>query len=534
MMPFDTRTSGPRWALLFALSIAGLAFAVDARFGVYAANVADSSAYVAAGDLWRTGDIFRPVPLHLTGRWPGADQSLSPLGFRPALERGTEVAEYPLGFPVLIAATTAVFGDLSAFLVAPAMHGVLVWATFAVGRRVGGALAGLVAAVLIASEPIALLYAVHPMSDVPAAACWVAAWAIGLGPGAGAMAASGLLTTLAVMIRPNLVPLTAVLAIAWLLRDARVRDWSTWRWGDAVVFGLAAGVGPLIVAWSQLLFYGGVTTPGYLGASAFFRVAHAPLNLATYPALFGQVHGWVPLLGAATVAGALVRSRDVCRPGSPAIVWTGLGLAGVNALAYLFYLPYDTVPFLRFFFVAIAVLFMFYGVVVSAAAARLWRWRRLRWLAPIVVLAAVAWPASRRPDLWTVVLAERSIQQRAQQIGLYLDATLPRDAVVLGFFHTGSIAHYTGHNVIRLDLVPSDALDTVVDELRTRGATPVFVVDELLEAPQVRARFSATRYGKLDWPARASATSVPPTSYWLAADRDRHLAGERWVTDVLR
>jgi hypothetical protein len=526
-------TPDGRWALWLATLLAGLAFAVDVRYGVYAATITDSSGYVAAGDLWRTGEIYRPVPLSLWGQWPGADQSLSPLGFRPALVRGAEIVEYPLGFPVLIAAATALLGPLGAYLIAPAMHAVLVWSVFVIGSRLAGRLAGLVAAALLASNPLAIMHGVHPMSDLPAAAAWMSAWVIGLGAGPGAMLASGSLASLAVMIRPNLAPLAAVLAVAWLWSDGRARAWRSWQWRDAIIFGAAAAVGPVLVAWSQAAFYGGVLTSGYLGASSFFRLSHAWRNVATYPALFGQVHGWLPLVGLATLATAVGRLRTLCRPGSSPMLWTGLALATVNALAYVFYLPYDSEPFLRFFFVATAVAFVLYGAVVRAAAVWLWQRPRLRWLAPVLVVAAL-WPSLRRPDLAAFVMRDRRAQERVQTMGEFLAAVLPRDAVALGFIHTGAVAHYTGRNVVRLDLVPPDQLDALVDRLDRGGVSPVLVLDELLEEPQFRDLFKGTRYGALDWPPRAVFATTARIHYWVAADRARFLAGERWPTDVLR
>lgn len=522
-----------RWIPLLVALLAGLAFAVDVRYGVYAAHITDSSAYVAAGDLWRTGAIFRPVPLHLWGQWPGAYQSLSPLGFRIAQTTGAEVVEYPLGYPVLIAAATAVGGPYAAYLVAPLMHAVLVWSAFAVARRLSGDLAGVLAAALIASNPVAIMHGIHPMSDVPAAASWLAAWAIGLGAGLGAMTASGLLATLAVMIRPNLVPLAAVLGLAWLCRGARIRDWRSWHWRDALVFGIAGAVGPLLVAWSQSTFYGGVATSGYPGASAFFRLGHFWPNVTTYPALFGLVHGWLPLLGVATVVASAIGAPSPFRPAMAHPAWTGIALATVNIAAYLFYLPYNSAPFLRFFIVAIQVLLVLYAATAAAMARWCWQRSTLRWMAPVIVIAAL-WPSLRRPDITAFLMSERFTQSRIQAMGEYLAPVLRPDAVVLGFIHTGSVSHYTGHNVLRLDLVPAPALDAAVAALGAGGNSPAFVLDSLLDEPQFRERYKGTVYGALDWPPRAEFISAARIRYWVASDRERHLAGERWPTDVLR
>lgn len=521
-----------RWRWLAAFLCAGLAFAVDVRFGVYAANITDSSAYVAAGDLWRTGEIFRPVPMHLWGHWPGADQSLSSLGFRASFTRGIEVVEYPFGYPMLIAAATSLFGPLAAYLVAPAMHAVLVLAVYSLARRLGGGLAGVLAAASLAANPVAVMHGIHPMSDVPAAASWMAAWAIGLGPGAGAMAASGLLASLAVMIRPNLVPLAAVLGVAWLWTDARIPDWRTWQWRRALLFGGCAAIGPLLVAWSQYLFYGGVATSGYLGASAFFRLSHASANLTTYPALFVLVHGWLPLLGVLPIAVAVVRPSWLPAE-APRILATGLALVAVNGAAYLFYLPYDTAPFLRFFLAPIAVVMMLYVAVMAAVARWLWQHPLARWAVPIVVVAAL-WPDLRRPDIARFLMSERPTQSRIQTMGEYLAPVLPARSTVLGFIHTGAVSGYTGHNVLRLDLVPAEQLDDTVERLSRGGVAPVFVIDELLDEPQFRQCFKDTKYGVLDWPPRAEFVSASRIRYWVASDRDRYLAGERWPTDVLR
>jgi hypothetical protein len=521
------------WPWLAAFALAGLAFAIDVRHGVYAANITDSSAYVAAGDLWRSGEIFRPAPLHLWGRWPGATQSLSPLGFRAAMTPGAEVVEYPLGYPVLIAAATAVGGAYAAYVVAPLMHALLVLSTFAVGRRMAGDLAGVMAAALLASNAVAIMHAIHPMSDVPAAASWMAAWAVGLGSGLGAMTASGLLAALAVMVRPNLVPLAAVLGLTWLWRGSRLSDWRSWRWREALVFGAAGAVGPLIVAWSQYIFYGGVATSGYLGAAAFFRAAHVWPNVTTYPVLFGLVHGWLPLVGVAAVVAAAIRSPLVTRAEARPIVATGLALGAVNVASYLFYLPYDTAFFLRFFLVAIAVLLVWYSAVVAELARQAWRRPVLRWIAPLLVVAAL-WPSLRRPDIIRFLASERLTNARIQAMGAYLAPVLPPHAVVLGFIHTGAISHYTRHHVLRLDVVPAPDLDAAVAGLRAGGATPVFVIDEQLEEPQFRERFRGTTYGALDWPPRAEFISTARIRYWVASDRERYLAGERWPTDVLR
>ena len=57
----------------------------------------------------------------------------------------------------------------------PAVRGAPVWLTFVFGRRLDDEVTGASAAVLLACSPIFLYQAVQPMSDVPAAALWLAA-----------------------------------------------------------------------------------------------------------------------------------------------------------------------------------------------------------------------------------------------------------------------------------------------------------------------------------------------------------------------
>lgn len=370
------------------------------------------------------------------------------------------------------------------------------------------------------------------MSDVPAAACWMAAWAMTLRPGAGAAAASGLLATIAVMTRPNLVPLAAVIGLTWLWTSAAINRWRTWQIRKAVIFGACAAIGPLLVAWSQAVFYGGVATSGYPRAEAFFRLSYFWPNLTTYPDLFLQVHGTLPLLGLLALP-LVVWRIDVFSSRARSMVLTGFVMAVANVAAYLFYLPYDTAFFLRYFLVTISVLLLLYAAVVAAVAKWLWSRRVGAWAVPLLVVGAL-WPAVRRPDITRFLLGERRSFERIQLMGHYLEAALPRNAVALAFYHTGALSNYAHCNVVRLDLIDPTALDRTIADLTAAGTPPVFVIDELLEQAQFLERFKGSRFGALDWPPRAEFVTTSRIRYWLAADRDRHLAGQRWATDILR
>jgi 4-amino-4-deoxy-L-arabinose transferase-like glycosyltransferase len=81
---------------------------------------------------------------------------------------GGIVPTYPPGLPLVMAAAQRLAGEGAVHAVVPLQGGVAVWLTFLLGRRLGGARAGLAAALLLASSPVFLAAAVRPMSDLPA------------------------------------------------------------------------------------------------------------------------------------------------------------------------------------------------------------------------------------------------------------------------------------------------------------------------------------------------------------------------------
>ena len=62
----------------------------------------------------------------------------APLAYTLGPERGTDVSQYPLGFPVFLAAADLVDRELGVYVVPPLFAGWLVWCTFLLGRRLAG------------------------------------------------------------------------------------------------------------------------------------------------------------------------------------------------------------------------------------------------------------------------------------------------------------------------------------------------------------------------------------------------------------
>jgi len=111
-----------------------------------------------------------------------------------------------------------------------------------------------------------------------------------------------------------------------------------------------------------------------------------------------------------------------------------------------------------------------------------------RWLSWVVPMAAamVLWHG-QEPSRFA--MGEWKGHARIPMMGHYLREALPRDAVVISFFHSGAVAHYTGHNVVRLESLAPEALDPLVRDLARNGCSPVFVIDEALEESQFRETF---------------------------------------------
>jgi hypothetical protein len=201
----------------------------------------------------------------------------------------------------------------------------------------------------------------------------------------------------------------------------------------------------------------------------------------------------------------------------------------VNVVLYLPYMPFDHWPFLRFLLPGLSALFILFSAVLVLAARAVWR--RLRWLAlavPVAVVVAQGAPFARH------ALQDWRAQGNIRLMGHYLREVLPPNAIVLAFTHSGSIAYYTGKDIVRLDLVEPMMLDRTVDDLTLHGYHPVLVLDQFIEEAPFRQRFGASRLGRLDWAPRARFDAVRTIWYFDPADRDKYLDGDRWPVDTVR
>ena len=379
-LPVPSRSD--RVGMWVALLIAAGVVAVTVRFNSFIPWGTDSGAYLNAAHHWAEGELFDVAPLGFRFPWASDGYVESPHGHRPG-PKGTFTSIYPLGYPLLLAAALKLGGSLAPYVVAPLFAALLAWCAFLLGRELSTPWAGAIAALFIAASPVTLTHAVIAMSDVPATACWALAWVLTLRSGLGAAASSGLATAMAVMIRPNLAPLAAVIVASLVL--------SHWRgialsWARFLVFVIAAAVGPVILMWSQAVLYGGAFNSGYSSLSAyFFSVDRIPLNARLYPILFSRLHTALPALGLVAVPLVLKRPRMIAAGDRPSlVVLTASGIIVVNYSLYLAYLTFEDWRSLRFVLPAMFALFVLFAGVIDWC--RLWLARRSAWLSAVALI----------------------------------------------------------------------------------------------------------------------------------------------------
>jgi hypothetical protein len=511
-------------ALIFVALVVGLSI----RHNTFAAWATDSGAYISAGQAWATGELFSPATFSFWAPWAGDGQVEFPLGHVQGPHKGTITGQYPLGYPLLIAAALKLSGGspLAPHLVSPVLAGVLAWCAFLLGRRMVSGWAGAGAAFLIAATPVVIGHAVMPFSDVPAAAFWALAWITSLNRGTGAVMAAGAATAMAVMIRPNLAPLAVVIAAT-----ATFAEREGWRRAivRCTVFGVFAALGPLLVLWSQAELYGHPLQNGYrVPMSHFFSLDRVAYNAGLYPRMMGDLHTWLVFAGFAYVPFAVrgMRRGDHAVYSRALIAASAIGLIVINYALYLPYLTYVGWYWLRFLLPAMLALFLLFAAGLDHL--RVWlgaRWPRLAYavLLPVVV---VMWAAEEhiRPPVG---------YERIQMMERYLPQVLPANAVILTYAHGGALAAATGRPILRVDYIEGDALDRVIADLQRRGWAPVYVFDVAVEADFVGTRFKNSEWGRLTWPARAELASVTSIVYYDLRDRARFFSGERWPVDVL-
>lgn len=468
-----------RVAPVAVLLLAGLVAIGGYVWCARVAAASDAWGYLSQARLWAAGTlrVHQPLMRELADLMPR--EGVAPLAYRPSPQgTPTIVPVTAPGLPMLMAAFSRAGGEEAVFVVVPLLAAAAIWATYALGTSLGGPLAGVVAALLLALSPSFLFQlTAAPMSDIPAMAWWAVSlaalptrsWRSALLSGAAAGAA--------ILTRPNLVPLAALPGL-FLLVDCIAEG----RLTGTAARRLVAFVVPIVAccAGIAVLFdrlYGSPFDSGYGGLDELYALANLPANLRHYPVWLVESQTWIVI---AALAGPVVAPRRA---------FAVLLLAFVPAVAacYVFYTPFDAWWSLRFLLPAYPPLLALAAAAVVAVAGRLPR--PVRALAFVAVIAAVLTHEYAFARSHSAL--DSSGEWKYAITGRHVAATVPRNAVLISEQHSGSLRYYTGLTTIRFVWIPNDRLDAVVERIRREGYRPYVVVEDW-EEDDLRRRFGGS------------------------------------------
>ena len=513
-----------RFQLPIAAALAAIVVCAGLIWSTNVAAGADAYGYVSQADLWLRGDLHIDQSFGASVPWPLARWTFTPLGYRPEPDGYRIVPQYSPGLPLLMAAFKATAGQCAMFWVVPLCGGILVFATYTIGRRIGRPLVGLAASWIVATSPTVLFMLMAPMSDVPAAAAWAVSIACAIGESPLTAVAAGAAAAIAILIRPNLSPiaLAIVVWIAWRHVGAHRelvggqhdgRDEGR-HYRRAAWFLLPTAAGVVAVAVINSRLYGSPFASGY-DLTDGYKLSYVLPNLRRY--------GWwllsaeTPLALAGFAALAIPSSRIWRTRVSRDALFLFGGPATVVWISYLLFVPWDAWWYLRFLLPAWPP--MAIGTASLIAAGYRTSPAGVRPVA-ILVLAAVGasgiWQAIRR-DAFEVARGEAKYVEVARAVESITD----RDAVIIAAQHSGSIRYYAGRLTLRWDVGDPAWLDRTVDWLAAHGHHPYFVL-EPQEVADLRARSGPTNVSaRLDWAPMVSFRGGAITMYdGVRRDRD--------------
>ena len=435
-----------------AAGVAAGAFALVCGLGLgtWIAGGPDASGYVSQASMLARGELTRPAPQWaLEGAWRNAEWSGAPVGYVPSVHAGALAPTYPPGLPLLMTLFQVIGGAGAVFWVVPLAGAVAAWATWRLGARLAGPAAGAVGAVLLVSSPPFVDMVTQPMSDVPAAAFWAVAL---LAATTGRPLGAGLAAAVAVLVRPNLVPLAAIPAALLLIEPGgRVRR--------LAVFAAAASPAALAVAALNTFYFGSPLLSGYGTLEHLYDADRIAPNLLRYGAWILMTQTPLALAGLAAPLAAARAGPERTRVWLIAVAWPIATL-----VLYLPYLTFDEWAYLRFLLPGYVGLFAGAGCLAA------------RWRAPAIAAAAAV-------ALYGLVFAadrgafDNYEEHRRFRRAVDFVAALPGDPVLLSNGHSGTLHHYTGRDILRFELLDAHAMDAAVAHLAERGRDVYFVGD---------------------------------------------------------
>lgn len=462
----------PAVAALAAASVAIMGLAI----GTKSAGGADVYGYVSQAALWRTGSLHLSLPLAERAPWPNPERSFAPLGYLPT-DRVTAVPTYAPGIPLIMALIVTLLGAGAEYWVTPLCGGALVFLTYLLGAHLSGRAVGLAAALCVAASPIVLQMTNWLLADLPAATFWLAALWLSLRVGTFNAFAAGIATGIAVLIRPNLIPL-AVIPVLLCARPAfgSERQWMLRMAAFAAPVSLAA----VFIAWLFNDLYGSPLRSGYGATGDLYSRESVFPNAGLYAQWILSSHGPFVFLFPLSVLAA-VHKGHAWRERAALTMFVVLVFA-----SYLFYFPFDAWWYIRFLLPAIPVMFVLSADAVWVSASRRESTRRL---ALVLFTTFCAGYGLRESFERGEVLRVGRDQAKYAVVGTWVKEHLPPNAVVYSMQHSGNVRFYANRLTLRWDLIDAAWLDRSIAFMIEEGYEPYLLLDEW-ELPQFRQQFA--------------------------------------------
>lgn len=428
------------------------------------AAAADMFGYVSQAGDWLHGTLVRSDWIDDRFFPPAASV---PLGYLYRNDTGAvAIALYPPGTSLHMA-LFSVLGEWAMYLVSPAGALALVLGTYALGRVWFDETCALIAAAIVACNPVVLIQATVPMSDTLAAAYWT--WSLVLAGGSRLWMpwGAGLLAGIAILVRPNLAPLLVGPAAGALTTS-----------GVRAAVATCLGAAPLAgwLAWHNQRLYGGASSTGYGPVSLLFSTSYIPQNVKSYTAWLWQTMSPLPVVGFICGAvDAVVRLKVRLIP--------LVAFAAVNIAIYLIYLPWPQWPFARFLLPALPVIVL---LATSLARRAFSRWPVVL---PVLALVVIGWQFefAQRSELR---IAHESVM-RFKMLPEAMRAAGLVDQPVISRIHSGSLRHYASIQTVRWDILSPDELRQGLTKAIAAGRRPL-LIDDSDDRDEFEQRFGRT------------------------------------------
>jgi hypothetical protein len=458
---------------------------------------ADAYGYVSQAELWAEGRLSYEEPLvkEFEGKLPPV--AFAPLGYLPTGDGSRMAPMYAPGLPLLIAPFRWIGGRDAMFLVVPLLAGLAVWSVYLMGSRLANGVVGAGAAIVLSTSPVFLLHTlITPMSDVPAATAWALALALAVRNQPGAALGAGLAASIAILIRPNLVPLAGIVAAPWLIRAFRRSDARRKAVRCLVAFGLGGVPGVTIVALVNNHLYGSPFLSGQVIGNPPLSLANVPINFSRYVSWLFQTQTYA-VLAALLAPVLLARGRASAEDDSPAGAATML--LAFAATVFVSYLPFMLVPewyWLRYVLPAFAPIFVLMCASVSAVVAKYGRDVRIITVCLVVALVAARTMAFNK-GLELHRMGEG--EEKYLLVGDYARTRSPDRSVFVSMLFSGTIKYYGGRPIVRYEYIAEDGFDRAIADLVAAGYRPFAVLEES-ELDAWTKRFGGrSALAALDW-----------------------------------